>query len=66
MPRNETEPANDCCGSCLFPIRECHRGDIAGFHAKEGMDLFCCCCGRFWKGTEEELKKAEKILANEE
>lgn len=56
----ETEPVNDCCivGAC--PIETCHSQDIAGWHAKDGMNLFCCCCGRFWKGTDEEVKEAWK------
>lgn len=41
-------------------IEECPRDDVAGWHAKDGMDLWCPCCGRFWKGTAEELALADR------
>lgn len=64
--RTETNEAEPCCDSLALPIQLCHRVDVASFHyEKENMNLWCCCCGRFWRGTDEELKNAEKRAEEE-
>jgi hypothetical protein len=54
----------ECCESLALPIEECHRDDVAGFEADKGANLWCCACGRFWTGTEDELKAA-RVRAEE-
>ena len=46
------------CGACeelVLPASECHRVDVAHAMISQGLDCWCPACGRFWKGTEEDL-----------
>lgn len=60
-----TAPWHDCppspCGHNIgCPIRDCPRQDCAQ-HAVEtsGANLWCPACGEFWKGSEDDVLKAE-------
>jgi|15BtaG_2_1085339.scaffolds.fasta_scaffold01696_2 hypothetical protein len=61
----QSQDEAECCSTCLMPIAECHREDVAARWHKEDMDLFCSCCGRFWKGTITELSRAREFMDNE-
>ena len=60
-----SDPTNDCprCPNghaCGTPIRHCHRPDVADWHVEhEGANLWCPCCGCFWKGDADALLHAE-------
>ena len=50
-------PAGHNCGT---PIRECHRQDIVEWEREcNGANLWCPCCGAFWRGNDDDVLKAE-------
>jgi hypothetical protein len=53
-------PAGHHCGT---PIRECHRKDVAQWEAdRNAANLWCPCCGAFWRASEDDVLKAEMAL----
>lgn len=62
-------PAHVDCPRCPeghpfgTPIRECPRLDVAQWEIKHrAANLWCPCCGGFWKGSEDDVLKAEMAL----